>query len=564
MKNKIIFLGLIFIIAFATRFYKLGDIPNGLYQDETAIGYNAYSILKTGKDEHNIRLPIYFKSFGDWKLPVYIYATVPFVKLLGLTPLAVRMPSALFGFFTVILFYFFALRVFGEHKEKEKIALLATLFLAINPWHIHYSRATFEVSIALFFTLAGTYVWHLSFTNGKRGAFFLGVLCFIISFYSYNLTRLLTPLMAGAVLYVFKSKLHKTAKNEYVISIIIGFLILVPFILNVFTKGGYTSASGTLIFSSATVQAQLLEFRSYMIQLPPYLSKILFNMPALTLGHWINNVGMYVNVPFFFISGSSHGNHGIGNVGQFYLFEFPFILTGLYLFIRNKSRFFQLLLWWAAITVGICALTRDVPHATRSFFLIPSLVSASSLGCISIISYIKTHGKKQYATFFLGATIICMLFNIAYYFASYYIRFPIAYARSWNAADNSVAEFIKIHEKEYNSIIIDKNAGFPYTSLLFYTQYIPQDFQSAQWSKDDSEGFSYPIRFGKYEYKTIDWESDIKRPHALIVTKSENLPKTIIPITTFAYPTRPVVIAVKQELFQYPVTENAYSLVATN
>ena len=164
---------------------------------------------------------------------------------------------------------------------------------------------------------------------------------------------------------------------------------------------------------------------------------------------------------------------------------------------------------------------------------------------------------------FITASIFFM-FTIAYYFASYYIRFPVAYAQSWNAADNSVGEFIRIHEKEYNSIIIDKNAGFPYTSLLFYTEYSPQDFQCAQWSKDDSEGFSFPIRFGKYEYKTIDWESDMKRPNTLIVTKSETIPKTITPITTFTYPTRPVVIAVKQELFQYPVVENAYSLVATN
>jgi 4-amino-4-deoxy-L-arabinose transferase-like glycosyltransferase len=557
-------LGLIFVIAFITRFYKLGNIPNGLYQDETAIGYNAYSVLKTGKDEHNVRLPIYFKSFGDWKLPVYIYTTVPFIKLFGLTPLAVRMPSALFGFFTVILFYFFVLRMCEEHKEKEKIALLAALFLSINPWHIHYSRAAFEVSIALFFTLTGTYAWFLSFVEKKRGAFFLGVLCFIISFYSYNLTRLLTPLMAGAVLYVFKSKLHKTAKVEYITSMIIVLLLLFPFILNVFTKGGYTSASGTLIFSSATVQAQLLEFRSYMIQLPPYLSKILFNMPALTLWHWINNVCMYVNVPFFFISGSSHGNHGIGNVGQFYLFEFPFILTGLYIFIRNKYRSFRLLLWWAEITVAVCALTRDVPHATRSFFLIPTLILASSLGCISIITHSKTCCRRRYQYMIFITASIFFMFTISYYFASYYIRFPVAYARSWNAADNSVGEFIRIHEKEYNSIIIDKNAGFPYTSLLFYTEYTPQDFQGAEWSKDDTEGFSFPIRFGKYEFKTIDWESDMKRPNTLIVTKSETIPKTITPITTFTYPMRPVVIAVKQELFQYPVVENAYSLVATN
>lgn len=72
----------IFVFAFILRFYKLGEIPNGLYQDETAIGYNAYSILNIGKDEYGKDFPLYFKSFGDWKLPVYIYSTALSIKFL--------------------------------------------------------------------------------------------------------------------------------------------------------------------------------------------------------------------------------------------------------------------------------------------------------------------------------------------------------------------------------------------------------------------------------------------------------------------------------------------------
>src|SRR3989344_4938577 len=94
---------LITALAFLLRFWRLGEIPNGLYQDETAIGYNAYSIIQTGRDEYGKSLPLYFKSFGDYKLPVYIYATVPSILMLGLTELAVRAPSALFGSLSVPL-----------------------------------------------------------------------------------------------------------------------------------------------------------------------------------------------------------------------------------------------------------------------------------------------------------------------------------------------------------------------------------------------------------------------------------------------------------------------------
>src|SRR3989344_8160968 len=97
---------LVILIAFILRFFDLGQIPRGLYQDETAIGYNAYSILSTGKDEWGKNFPLYFKSFGDYKLPVYMYFTVPSVKLFGLNAFAVRLPSALFGLATVCLVYF--------------------------------------------------------------------------------------------------------------------------------------------------------------------------------------------------------------------------------------------------------------------------------------------------------------------------------------------------------------------------------------------------------------------------------------------------------------------------
>ena len=54
----------LFILAIFLRFTQLGQIPLGLNKDETAIGYNAYSILKTGRDEYGNYMPLYFKSFN--------------------------------------------------------------------------------------------------------------------------------------------------------------------------------------------------------------------------------------------------------------------------------------------------------------------------------------------------------------------------------------------------------------------------------------------------------------------------------------------------------------------
>src|SRR3990167_9272644 len=104
VKNKLV-LVVILTIAAILRLWNLDTNPPHLYSDEAAIGYNAYSILKTGRDEHGEFLPIVFKSFGDWKPGLYVYLTVPFVAVLGLNEWAARLPGALSGVLAVLLVY---------------------------------------------------------------------------------------------------------------------------------------------------------------------------------------------------------------------------------------------------------------------------------------------------------------------------------------------------------------------------------------------------------------------------------------------------------------------------
>ena len=49
LHHKVIII--ILLLAFILRFYRLDTYPL-LNPDEAAIGYNAYSLLQTGKDEH--------------------------------------------------------------------------------------------------------------------------------------------------------------------------------------------------------------------------------------------------------------------------------------------------------------------------------------------------------------------------------------------------------------------------------------------------------------------------------------------------------------------------------
>src|SRR3990167_2208416 len=121
-KNKKILLILVIFLAFFLRFYKISETPPSLYWDEASLGYNAYSILKTARDEHGKFLPVTnFAAFGDYKPPGYIYLTVPAIAIFGLSEFAIRFPSALFGTLTVLLAYFLTKRLFENPDSNFKI-----------------------------------------------------------------------------------------------------------------------------------------------------------------------------------------------------------------------------------------------------------------------------------------------------------------------------------------------------------------------------------------------------------------------------------------------------------
>lgn len=549
----------ILLVGFFLRFYHLGSIPNGFYQDESAIGYNAYSIMLTGKDEHGVAYPLYFKSFGDYKLPIYIYATIPAIKLFGMTEFAVRFPSALFGFLTIIAAFFFV----KEITKNDILALITAGLIAINPWSLDYNRATFEVSISLFLYLLGGLCMYRGINKKIPLLFLLGTLCFVLDVYTYNLTRLLSPLLYLLILFT-GFKRNAVSKKEIIATIIISGIVLLPFAKTFFAQGGLASAKGTLIFSSAAVKAPLLEMRSYFVHSPAIVSHILFSMPVQYVWQYILNIISYLSVSFFFVSGSTHGNHGIGNVGEFYIFELPLFIVGIIAAVKRKYSWKTLLFGWIIIPIMVASLTRDIPQATRSFFIIFPVELFVALGLIQTWNLIAKIKQRVVKLTFIVVGLSVMTYAIFFYFASYYVRFPILYAPDWRQQDKAVSLYLLQNQNKYKKIIIDNDSGFIYTSLLFDQKYSPSEFQqTAVWTPDDSEGMSRPVAFGKYEIREIDWQHDYAQPNTLIITTLSKKPASIPIIATFLYPTRPVVIANKQDIFSYPVTDVAYVAVKT-
>src|SRR5579862_583537 len=157
MKLQTLFLICIVVLGFLLRFIDVSNNPPGLYSDEVSIGYNAYKILTSGKDEYGVPHPLWFKSFGDYKLPVYIYSVAGAMSIFGKTEFAVRIPSVLAGTITIYIFYLFIKKLLELEKDKELrkkykyLPLLASLLLAVSSWHIQFSRGGFEINLGTLF-----------------------------------------------------------------------------------------------------------------------------------------------------------------------------------------------------------------------------------------------------------------------------------------------------------------------------------------------------------------------------------------------------------------------------
>src|SRR3990167_10335974 len=199
--NKKILLVTILLVAAVLRIYKLGANPPHLTPDEAALGYNAYSILKTGRDEYDELLPIVFKSFGDYKPGLYVYLTVPSVAVFGLTEFAVRLPSALMGVLAVYLLYLIIKKLFNS------LEIIASLMLAISPWHIHFSRGAWEINLALTLALAGIYMFLLSLKNQKYLIWSAGL--FGLTLLTYQGAKLSTAIVILILLALHLKKVLK-------------------------------------------------------------------------------------------------------------------------------------------------------------------------------------------------------------------------------------------------------------------------------------------------------------------------------------------------------------------
>jgi 4-amino-4-deoxy-L-arabinose transferase-like glycosyltransferase len=515
--NKIILVLLILLAAFL-RFYRLADYP-ALNADEAAIGYNAYSLIQTGKDEHGNSWPIHFQSFNDYKPGLYFYLVLPFVKILGLNELAVRIPGAVLGVATVLIVFFLAKELFKD----EILALVAAFFLAISPWHIHFSRGGWEVNAATFFITVGVWLFLKALKDSKYYA--LCAVFFVLSLYTYHAARVVVPLLGLGFLILYRKKIGKNLR-ALVIALLLGLVLLVPLAKDLATSVGISRVAGVGLFADTGPLERINEQRGEHADFQGFPAK-LFHNKAVNYGlAFFENWAEHFWGEFLFLTGDKIQRNRVPETGQMYLFDIIFLIAGL-IFIVKKPKGWKPILLWLVIAPAASALTFQSPHALRAQNMVIPLVLISAYGLISLSKWLhKIVPKKRALDSIFVVFLVFVAWNFGRYLHMYWVHMAKEYPFSSQYGVKELTSYVKENENKYDKIIVTDRYDQPYILFLFYLKYPPQGFQGEhELTPRDKFGFSTVRSFDKYQFQAIDF--DTLRPeysNSLIVGTDEEIP----------------------------------------
>lgn len=507
------------LLSLLLRLIFLGSVPPALNWDEVSQGYTAYTLSVTGMDEWGEKLPLFFRSYGEWKSGVYIYLLVPFVKFLGLNAWSIRLPSALAGILSVYLMY-----LLGKKLFNRQTGLWSAFLFSVTPWTLMLGRPGFEANVALTMVLGGLYLF---LTN----RYFLSAILFGLAPHTYNSAKVVVPLLI--IYLLISTKLYRLLK-ETILMLGILAVFAVPLLLNLVT--GYSQARFTQVGVATDLKAldEFVYIRN-TFPLPELGNKLLFNKYTYSLYKIADNWLSYWSPSFLAVSGGEHHQHSLPYHGVLYFSEFVIFLFGLtFLFkLGGPNRFLPLVL----IALGIlpAAMTRDTGHVLRSLLSAPGFILLSGLG-FSSLSAVSSKAWFRLAVFILAVEIITFIF-------AYFTWYPKAYARDWQYGHAEVAEYLRAHEGEYNRIVMTKWYGEPQLFLAFYNRWDPWTYieNNRPLLRYQAEGRLWldqlpEYELGKYTFKYLDWDNESQQKGILYIGKVDDFPSSVNLKKTVNYP----------------------------
>lgn len=496
---------LLAVITIALRMVRLSDYPPSLTIDEVNNGYSAYSILKTGKDEWGIRLPLSFKSIGDYKPPVLIYLTVPSIALFGLNEFSVRFPVAFFSILAIPLFFILVRKYLFRHQSVWP-SLFSAFLLATASWHIIYSRSDFEAVLALSFTISNIiFMFRYLKSAQLKDLLFAGLFAFI-SLITYHSSKIFVPLINLSFVFLnFQDFKQNLQKNITINRLGFGFLFVLFTGLIIFFIQNYLLGPGS-------ARAQMVFFAvdfdfAHGLMDDINRSGLGFLRPILLLLFWFKRFLEYFSANFYLYSGLELTITGQPGVGVLGFALYPFFWLGLtaclffkeLVFISKKQSLF--IVFWLLIGFLPASIANNPQQPLRSLNASVAVLLLAVIGFVWLLNYLRSKSA-------ILVLPLIIIFSIAYFFdlakiADYYlVHYPVELSEFRQYGWKQIAQYAYSVRSQYDHIYIDPRIGTdgpytygaPFLYFLFYNHYDPKIYVNnplRQTGRTDFENFVF-------------------------------------------------------------------------
>ena len=475
------------------RVFRLDSVPPGFHPDEACMGYDAYSILKTGRDQRGDYLPLSERAFNDYRRPLFTYSLIPLIEVLGLKVTTVRLGGALWGISDLVAITALAGLMLGWPG-----AAAAAVFAAVSPWHLPFSRFALQGdAAAATVSIATLFFWR--WRKNHRGMWlYLSAFVFGLSLYSYAVADAFTPLFL-AFLAVLYWREFRDAGGQSLRAAALFVLLAIPLIVSFLMYPAQMNAR--------FAQESMLTIGSCAGCTIRPLSARLATFAAGFVG--------YFNPSFLFVHGD-RGDHfrlmHVPGFGQLLPEQAPLIALALCALVfgrRRKTAVF--LLGWTVLATLPAAVIRPegtilaepgkvLPTAwilfdqsTTTLPVTPWLVFShpdsrhavlamvpwillSALGFVTLLEL--TSSRRALSVALCTVLAAGTLFHAARFIRSYFIDYPVLAAPYFQYGWEQLMEHLGPPGDPLRRVVITTRGRHPYIYVLFFGHYPPERLQT--------------------------------------------------------------------------------------
>lgn len=453
--------------------------PPCFNSDEASFSYNAFSILKTGKDEYGSLLPLRLKSFGDYKMPLYSYLSIPFIALFGLNEFGARSLNIILSFILPFAVYLFSIELF----RNKKIGLLAAFLTSVSLGLHIVARHAHEAYLAVVLTtFASTFFLSLLRKTSLFNFLFFTFSSLLLLF-SYHPGRLFILFF---ILYAIIHSFIEKQKKWNIVILIIGVFILFSVTDLIYKPerlknlAFFNNAGFTLKINELKIEGGI---------------KYLYNPLFIGIKETLSQHLTYFSPQFLLINGDENYRFGYPGMSLFTPLEYLFVFIGIYYLFKKREKWRWFLLVILFTSPLSASLSWSTGSLTRSLFL---LIPLSVMGSYGFIHLSTICHKKS--IFYLLSSIL-FLFSFIFIWDFYLFHYPkrLTSIHAWQCGYKEINGFIKENYQNFKNFYITRDIGMPYIFTLFYLQYPPEKYQKeAALTAPDEYGFGQIEKFDKF------------------------------------------------------------------